>query len=241
MSRDRCKVEDAVDNYNLHAPTEDAESIHEYLIARWTGNQGYQSVGYRKLTDWFNKQLIRQTYDEHGRSTIGTRVESDYEALTQGTGLVREEIIDDLNASGIDAESLLNDMISPRTMHRHLTGCLNVQKETPEAKSDWERESIEIARAQLEEKVSKAVSSLASKNEYRGAEEADIDIRIYLSCPECTTRVPFESGLHRGYVCEDHHSPPREASIAINSPGDEPARSNRQTGPVVEAVAQFSR
>lgn len=240
MSKKGCKVDDAVDKYNLHAPADNMESIHDYLIARWKGTQEFQAIGYRKLTEWFNKQLLRQTYDEHGRSTIGTRVESDYEALTQSDNLVRQEVINDLSADGIDATTLLEDMISPRTMHRHLTKCLEAEKESITAQTDWERESIEMAREQLEEKVAKAASSLASKGEFRGADAAEIDIRIYLSCPECTTRIPFEAGRHQGYVCETHHATTREATISINPPNDERIITNPGTDPVVEAVTQFS-
>lgn len=221
MSRNGCKVDDAVDDYSLRAPGTDTDSIHGYLVARWTGTQGHRSVGYRQLADWFNRQLLRRVYDEHGRSTTGTRVESDYEALQGDDDLVREEVRHDLEADGINAESVLNDMVSPRTMHRHLKNCLNAEKATREAQTDWERESVQRAREQLEEKVRKAASALESKEKLFGAAEAEIDIRVYLSCPQCPTRVTFETGRRQGYVCDEHSEVPPDVGLTADAAADD--------------------
>lgn len=234
MSRTRCKVDDGVEDYGLQAPGTELDSIHDYLAARWTGAEGYRSVGYRQLADWFNRQLLRRVYDEHGRSTTGTRLDSEYGALTGDDDLVREEVVADLAATGIDAEAVVDDMVSPRTMHRHLTGCLDAEKSPQEAETDWERASVERAREQLEEKVAKAASALASKEALLGADAADIDVRIYLACPECATRVTLETGRRQGYVCEVHSPAPTEASVeGIATPTHEDES-------VVEAVTRFS-
>lgn len=240
MSRNRCKVDDAIDHYSLGAPSTESGSIDDYLVARWTGSDHHKSVGYRRLADWFNRRLLRQVYDEHGRSTTGTRVDSEYEALTDGDDLLRQEVANDLASVGIDADALVDDMVSPRTMHRHLTGCLGADKGPREARTDWERDSVAVARAQLEEKVEKAASALASKGEFRGADAADVEIDIHLSCPECTTRVPFESGRRQGYVCEDHSPLPEEMGTDID-PGRHDATGSDSVRSVGEAVNRFSR
>lgn len=241
MSRNGCKVDAAIEDYSLEPPGSDLESLDDYLLARWTGSEGYRSVGYRKLADWFNRQLLRRVYDEHGRSTTGPTVDSEYEALTGDDELVKEEVVTELEAAGIDAEALVDDMVSPRTMHRHLTRCLEAEKERETAQTDWERESVEIARSQLEQKVAKAASSLASKGELIGAEAADIDIGIYLACPECATRVPFETGRRQGFVCE-RHSP---ASVDVELAGTGSVTTDRtsldpQIDTVIEAITRFS-
>lgn len=241
MSRNRCKIDDAVEDYSLRAPSTGPDSIHDYLVARWTGTDGYRAVGYRKLSDWFNGRLLRQVYDEHGRSTTGTRVDSEYEALTGDDDLVRKEVVNDLQAAGINAEDLVDDMVSPRTMHRHLTGCLDAEKQRHEAQTEWEQESVEIARAQLEEKVAKAASALASKGEFLGADVADIEIGIHLSCPECTTRVPFEAGRHQGFVCEEHSPTSADAGVADDaSATDEMAVARSDEDAIIRAVSRFS-
>lgn len=234
MTRKRCKVDDAITKYNLTAPTADVGSLDDYLVDRWIGADDYQAIGYRPLAEWFNKRLLKHVYDVYGRSTIGTRIKSDYEALTGDDDLVREEVIGDLEADGIDAESLIDDMVSPRTMHRHLDTCLDAEKKTPDAQTDWERESVDKAREQLERKVTKAARSLASKGEFLGADEADIDIEIYFSCPKCTTRVPFEVGRHQGYVCKEHFGTPPKTDVS-----DERAKPIAGASSVVEAVGAF--
>lgn len=237
MGRNRCKVDDAIEEYGLGVPGSGPGSLDGYLVDRWTGADDRGAVGYRTLAEWFNRHLLGRVYDEHGRRTTGVRVESEYEALTGDDDIRREEVVADLESDGIDAESVVDDMVSPRTMHRHLTGCLGAEKEASGARTDWERASVERAREQLEEKVAEASRSLASKGELRGADAAEVEITIYLACPECATRVPFEAGRHRGYVCEEHSADPPGATAAAGGSAD-PA--DARSGPVVEAVAQFS-
>lgn len=241
MSRDRCKVDDAIEDYALSPPGTDPDSLDDYLVARWTGEDGYQAVGYRRLSDWFNRQILRQVYDRNGRSTTGTRIDSEYEALTGDDSLVREEVVSELAAVGIDAESIVDDMVSPKTLHRHLTGCLGAEKGAIEAETDWERESVKIAREQLERKVEKAAGSLASKGEIRDANAADIDIRIHLACPHCATRVPLEAARRQGYVCADHSPPLPDISASPEAVvGGDRVRPDPDIDTVIEAIARFS-
>ncbi|MDY6818789.1 MAG: hypothetical protein SVG88_09015 [Halobacteriales archaeon] len=240
MSRDRCKVDDTIDTYDLHRVGVEGETLNEQLVARWTGTEGYQAVGYRTLATWFNKQLLRRVYDRHGRATTGNRIESDYEAIQGDDELIREEVIGDLKADGIDADAVTDAMVSPRTMHRHLKQCLDAEKQPQTAQTDWERESIDRAREQLEEKVAKAASALDSKGEFNGADDATIEIQIYLACPECATRVPFDVGRQQGYVCEEHFAPPEEATIAADGPGVPPNRATDTDDKFIEAVEEFA-
>lgn len=216
MPRTRCKVDDAIETYGVTAPGSTDASVDEYLARRWTGTHGSQATGYRPLAEWFNQRLLAQQYERVGRSTIGTRVQSDYAALTGENEVVREEVVRDLDADGIDAEAVVDAMVSPRTLHRHLRECLGIEKEREPAETDWERESVQRAQDQLERKVAKAVGSLATKGALVGGDAAGIDIDIYLSCPECTTRVPFEVGRHQGYVCQDHLAQP-ETSTPVDA------------------------
>lgn len=206
-----CKVDFIIDRYDLSVPGMTDRSIDEYLVDRWTGAEG-ESIGYKELTDWFNKRLLKQVYERYGRETIGTRVESEYQALKNGDELVRGEVSDDLESDGIDADALVRDMVSWSTMRRHLKNCLEAEKPSTRSTKDWELESIDIARKQTEKKTLAALRSLANKRRLPGAEEVDIDVQIKLSCPECPTRIPLEDALARGYVCKDHLS---DASLSI--------------------------
>lgn len=205
MSESRaCKVDHTIDRYDLAPPGEAFDAMDEYLVARWTGRAGGESVGYKQLTEWFNKRLLKRVYERRGRETLGTRLDSDYEALTGDDDLLRAEVADDLERDGIDASSLQQDMVSWSTLRRHLKECLDAEKPKPAATSEWEVDSVDIARDRLQNKAGQALRSLESKDRLPEATKADVDVQVKLSCPECPTRVPLEDALDRGYVCETH-------------------------------------
>ncbi|MDS0477251.1 rod-determining factor RdfA [Natrinema sp. 1APR25-10V2] len=199
-----CKVDAAVERYGLEAADPGYESIDDGLLARWKGADDRTPMGYRSLTKWFNKRLLKQVYDEHGRESLGARIESDYEALRSDNDLVREEMVESLLSDGIDAEEVRDAMVSYGTMRNHLKECLGGNKASQTAETEWERESIEMAREVVREKAERALSSLETKGQIDGVESADVEVQINLSCQSCPTRVPFEVALRQGYVCQKH-------------------------------------
>lgn len=207
---DGCKVDVVVDAYALDDAVAQYATVDERLIARWIGADGASADGYRTLTEWFNKQLLRRVYDERGRATIGNRVESDYEALAGDDERLKREVMDDLDADGIDAERLVGDMVSWSTIRSHLKDCLGSEKHEETPDSEWERESVAIARNVAEEKTEQALSSLVSKGDVETTADVDVDAQVLLSCRECATRVPFTAALERGFVCRDHAENPTD-------------------------------
>jgi hypothetical protein len=89
-------------------------------------------------------------------------------------------------------------------MRVHLTECLEGEKNRV-ARTDWERNSIEIARSQAATKIEEAVDSLGSKGRVNGAADADVSIDVQLQCNQCEASVPLVVAVDRGYVCEKHH------------------------------------
>jgi hypothetical protein len=203
MSAEQCKLDFVADRYGLDEIETRYESLDDRLLSRWTGESGSGPDGYRTLTEWFNKRLLKVVYDEHGRKTTGNRVESDYEALTGSDDLLREELEDNLRADGIDVERYRNDTISWSTMREHLTACLDGRKETGNPGSDWERESVAIATDVTASKVEAALSSLATSETLPDGDRAGVTIQVLLDCPDCQTRIPFEDA-ERGFVCDQH-------------------------------------
>lgn len=199
-----CKVDRLVEAYGLDEAETRYDTFDERLLARWTGADGGSAEGYRPLTEWFNKRLLRARYEEHARETLGTRVDADYEVLVGDDDLAREELIDDLAVDGVDAEAYLSDTVSWSTMRRHLTDCLDGEKVRERSDSGWERETVRIARDHAAEKVREAVSSLASRGDLPGGREAEVELDVQLSCPVCHVRVPLSDALARGYICQDH-------------------------------------
>lgn len=202
-----CKVDTLIEKYDLDAAETRYESTDERLLARWTGADGGSAEGYRPLTKWFNRRLLRTLYERQGRETLGVRVDSDFQVLTGDDDLAREELADDLALDGIDAEEYVADTVSWSTMRRHLTDCLDGEKPRERSDSGWERESVRIAQEHAEGKVREAVSALAGKGELPGGDRADVEIDVQVACPECHVRVPLSDAIARGYICGDHLSP----------------------------------
>lgn len=201
-----CKVETVIDTYGLASADPVYNSLDEGLLARWTGADDRSEMGYRPLTEWFNKRLLKRVYDDHGRESLDIRVDSDYETLQGDDELRRRELIERLRADGIPGEALYEDMVSWGTMRTHLNDCLDGEKEPQQATTDWEHDSVETAKAVTMQKAESALSALANKGELDGGDTADIAVQIQLSCPDCPTRVPFGVAFERGYVCDQHRT-----------------------------------
>ena len=198
-----CKVDRVMEGYGLASADPVYDTLDEGLLARWTGADG-RRMGYRSLTEWFNKRLLKRVYDEHGRETLGARLDSDYEVLQGEDDLVGAELLESLRADGIDGEQLRRDLVSWGTMRTHLQECLDGHKESEPASTDWEVASVEKAVGVAEEKTATAAAALAAKGELAGGDTAGIEVQIQLSCESCPTRVPFDVALDRGYVCAEH-------------------------------------
>jgi hypothetical protein len=147
---------------------------------------------------------MRTLYDTHGRKSLGNRIEADYDALTGDDELVYEETVADIESDGIDADELLDSMVSWGTMRTHVTDCLGGQKHRPQSESDWQRESISRARSQATSKAEEAVSSLVGADRLDDGEGISVDVEVRLRCDHCPTVVPFDVALRRGFVCETH-------------------------------------
>ena len=197
-----CKIDRVVGAYGLAGADPRHASIHDGLLARWQGTDGHSAVGYRTLTGWFNRRLLQRACVENGRDIAGGRVDHDYEALTGDDELRRAEVEESLRADGVDADSLVEDMVSWGTMRTHLTGCLDGTKER--GGGDWECDAVGMAKTFARGKVEEALSSLGAKGDLDGFDRASVSIQVQMQCEACPTRVPLEVALDRGYVCETH-------------------------------------
>ncbi|WP_255193602.1 rod-determining factor RdfA [Natronobeatus ordinarius] len=206
MTRSRCKVCDAITTYDVSPPSGDGD-VDEYLLDRWHGRGDEQEAGYRTLTDWFNRQLLRAVYERYGRETVGTRVEDEYRTLTAEDSPARRELIEHLKGDGINVRAVRESFVSWSTMRHHLTECLGGEKRRPEATTDWERTSIDVAVDRTERTVQEAIRSLANKDELADGEDADVAVKVHLECPECPVRVTLTEALRRGFVCRVHGTP----------------------------------
>jgi hypothetical protein len=204
-----CKVERVSATFDISPLPQDVDDIDEYLVERWLGINGNDSVGLRTLAEWFNKQILREVYREHGRSDSNVRINSDYDALQSDKIPVheREELISELAGDGIDGGRISRKFISKSTLSRHLKNCLDVNKERSNSDTEWEIERIKIAKNTYKSHLESALKSLDNKEKINGIKNSEMKVQAYISCSECPTRVTIETAYDQGYVCSDHHDP----------------------------------
>ncbi len=207
-SKHCCKVDRVRATHDILPPSRVDGDLDTYLVDRWTGEGEAEPAGVRTLTEWFNKQVLKTMYRNHGRSDSSVRIDSDYEAL-QGNGVPeheRAELLSELADDGIDGEAATKQFIGKSTMSRHLKECLDATKEIPDSETEWEADRIRIATNNYRSHLESALQSLGTKDRIRGVDEATLQTQAYLSCPECPTRVTVEQAYEQGYVCAEHHS-----------------------------------
>jgi hypothetical protein len=225
MSEPCCKVGRIARGRDLdrRAAGDDAD---EYLLDRWLGRDGYAERGLRPLTDWFNEQVLKAEYAANDRTATAVRLESEYETLRGDDDIARAELVDDLATDGIDAGALVDDFISKSTLQRHFTGCLGAEKGTGgRSDREWERERIDYVTETVEESVAGALRSLENRGVLPGATAASVDVPVVLRCPECNTRVRFETAANRGYVCRKHLGVGTDEPVEDRGGGDRSAAS----------------
>ncbi|AZH26427.1 rod-determining factor RdfA [Haloplanus aerogenes] len=199
-----CKVDTLIERYGLTVPDPDYDSVDEFLVTRWTGDDGRSADGYKSLTEWFNKRLLRRIYERHSRDTVSLHLEREYEVITGDETIERDELAADLATDGLDVAEIDEQLISWSTMRHHLKGCLDAEKEPDTATTDWQLNTVTMAKERTAEKARSVLSSLDSTGRLPGAERADVEVQVKLSCPDCSVRVPFENAVERGFVCEAH-------------------------------------
>jgi hypothetical protein len=139
--------------------------------------------------------------DKAGLPTLGGEAASKYERLRDDDrdGAEVERM---LRREGVGIDALDDDFVSYGVMRTHLLECLDAEYEPAESASDWEAESIRIARDHSEEKIADAVRSLVNKEEIAVGGDVSVRIDAEIECGECEVRAPLRRVRRRGYVCE---------------------------------------
>jgi len=194
------------DAHDLSPPARFDGDLDAYLVARWTGEGETDPAGVRTLSEWFNKQVLKAIYRDHGRSDSTVRLDSDYQVLHDGDvpDHERAELRSELAEDGIDGQDTIKQFIGKSTLSRHLKECLDASKETPAAETEWEIDRVRIATNTYRSHLESALQSLGNKGRISGVDEAALHVQSYLSCPECPTRVSVEQAYEQGYVCAEH-------------------------------------
>ena len=203
-----CKVSSVRSAFDVSPPMRAGGDIDKYLVDKWIGGGNKEATGLRTLTEWFNKQILKEVYREHGRSDSTVRIDSDYRALQNEEipDHEREELILELADDGIDGEAIKKHFISKSTLSRHLKNCLDASKESSDSETEWEIDRIRMATNTYRSHLDSALQSLDNKEEISGIADSELQVQAYLSCSKCPKRVTVETAYEQGYVCPDHHN-----------------------------------
>lgn len=201
-----CKVGRVAEKYDISPGVGDRTLDHQ-LAKRWVGEDEYPEMSLRSLVDWVHEHMLRTRYTEHGRSTLEPHLASDYEVLRDPEDDNHHAVLSDLEADGIDGDELVDDFISPATLYRHLTGCLDVEKGESDGDASSDRDKLEYVENMAEMHVSDLLSAWESRGEVPAASEAGVTVRLYLECSECAKQTNIRTVQQRGYVCREHMSP----------------------------------
>lgn len=199
-----CKTGEVINKYEF-----DKEEIDQTLVAKWRGEDSQDELSINDLEEWFNKQLLKEVYKEHGRPVPEYRLDAEYEVLADldVAEHQRAELVSELAADGIDADRIFNDFVSYSTIYRHFQDCLGVEKnpDKDNTSTEWERDGIEFAKEQFHDRVTKSFRNLSNKDRMVGWEDAELQFSAHLRCSYCPIRVPIETVIDRGFVCATHN------------------------------------
>jgi hypothetical protein len=179
------------------------EQYESRLLEQWQ-DDGPQRKGYRALAEWLNVTMLRREMELAGMSTIGDEAESKYERLQSDDSTIAAEVGDTLRSAGVDIDRLLTDFVSYGSVRTHLKECLDAERSTDTATTDWERNSIEIARTNATENIEGAIQSLLNKDEIKAHDDVTINVSVELECNECHSLMNVDRALRQGELCDDY-------------------------------------
>jgi hypothetical protein len=168
------------------------------LIDRWKGIN-HEEMGVKSLADWFNKQIMKAAYGNTSKRIMDFRVAAEYEALTGDDDTARNELIDELDQEGIDAQELCDDFVSGPTIYRYLTDDLGAEKN--QETKDWETDSINHQVKKTNETVKEALSSLDQKDKIDLKDEYSVNVEVRVNDKNGTASVT--------QVIDNGHIPPQ--------------------------------
>lgn len=179
-----CKVDSVVERHDLTVPDAEHDSVDDFLVARWTGRDGRSAEGYKSLTEWFNKRLLKRLYESHGRDTIGAHLDTEYDVITGESDIRRDELAADLATDGIDIDDLASDV---ETTEDRVTDLESEIKYTEAELAD--------AREELEDAEAQATRSEVLSEEYDELTEEIRDLRTRKEEVKRRTRAAFSRAL----------------------------------------------
>ena len=192
-----CKVGAVAERYEL-------TDLDERLRDRWTA--GENRVGVRELADDVNTLMLRSVLRWNREGALEGEPENYYRLLTDDdvSRGVRTEARSRLRDRGVDVDALENRFVSHQTVYRHLTGCLDLDRDAAPADPGAAlRDGIGTVRAlqrRTETVATDTLERLRRDGQFHVG-ELDVLVDVVVSCRDCGERLPLSESL-AGRSCD---------------------------------------
>lgn len=204
MTESCCNVARIAAEYDIHPSGLAYGSLDEYLVARWKGDNVLEPDDINRITNWFNRRLLSKRYEQADRKHISAEISSDYRTLQEGNSDTQEELLADLEMSGIEGLAIKEEFIDPADLRSHLCSCLG-EEQFQEDSEQLIGDEVHQLKSEFAVEVKELWSSL-SQDAISKAESPDMkDVVVVISCPRCSATSTLEKVVECGYVCEDHY------------------------------------
>jgi hypothetical protein len=179
------------------------ETLDGDLGAQWEADDG---PGLRRLARQFNRGVIGAALLQSGNPALEGEAELLYGLLT-GDGVEeaeRSRARRRLDERGIDADKLVEDFVSYRTIDRHFKNCTGRERSTsPDTLAPADAlDRINALKRRLEQVSKKSIAEVRAADG-PGGESGDVDVYIRLTvvCPECNEQLTAQEVLREGCGC----------------------------------------
>jgi hypothetical protein len=192
-----CKVGAVAERYEL-------TDLDERLRERWTAAEN--RAGVRELADDVNTLMLRSVLRWNREGALEGEPENYYRLLTDDdvSRGVRTEARSRLRNRGIDVDALENRFVSHQTVYRHLTGCLDLDRDAEPADPGAAlRDGIGTIRAlqrRTETVATDTLERLRRDGQFHVG-ELDVLVDVVVSCRDCGERLPLSESL-AGRSCD---------------------------------------
>ena len=176
------------------------DSIHETLRRRWVGANGREH-SVRDLEVYFNTTLLERRLTAANVDVLDGEVENLYRLLSGDTSRGMEtQVRRQFERNGIDVEAIRDDFVSHQTIYRHLTDCLETDKDTALSRSERvERERTRIGRLQSKsEAVSDEALSRLCRSDAITLGSFEVIANFQVICDDCGVHREITDILQQG-------------------------------------------
>jgi len=194
-----CKVGRVAAEYGL-------SEVDARLRRRWLDGESV-----RDLAAAFNEDVVAAALSGAGVGTATLSAGAAYRALATDEASDADELAvrRELERAGVDAEALTAATVSHQTVYRHLTGCLDVERESsdpaPAERRATALDTVHALRGRTARVAESTVERLRSAGVAPlGDPEVLVDVRVV--CRDCGDAMAFEAAIDGGCGCPDGSS-----------------------------------